>query len=278
MRLSRILAASTIGLLMLSSGIVIHATASPNWQGWDDGEFDCSTTWGDCVGPSSAWFTATATLSSSISYLDQSSGNAISIQYNPDAYLSSYDQTEALGGGYHDWFQTGIILSNSCVQFTVEVYEMGGGTHTNWNPGCFTSVSAPFLANSNGDAQYYITEWTASSGYVNEVDFGVVGGGSSGGSAYDSSYPEGSGDWYWMRSNICLCGVTATGDLQNASFSTGAGSIHITSGSDVYGITPPYDESPTYIYTAEDSNMQYGCWQNSDSTNMHQSFGLGVEC
>ncbi len=269
MRSSGILVASmAIALLkpIVSSAFVTRAYATTGWVGNDNGEVDCNST-NSCT-PNSNSVKFSTGISTTISY--SSTDGEVSFQYNPDWDTSKSYQTGA------DWFQTGIIgdKSSSCAIATVQVYDTSDGS-SDWswysNSDSCTTVSDLFTTDSNGEASWGITEDTDSSGYVNEVDFVVIGGTSGGGSYYVSAYPENGGDWYWLRSNTCWCGVAT----ETATFSAGAGTIDYTVNTpvDLYAYSPP-----TQVSTGENSNMDYGCFTGGGTSSMSQSFGLSGHC
>jgi len=143
-----------------------------------------------------------------------------------------------------------------------------GSTDFSWfyNNGNCVTLNGLF---TNG-AGWTISEYTDASGMVDEVLFAIGGGGSNGGSfAYYYYVPT---SWYWLRSNICWCGVNY-GSATFSSPTSGEMSYYWSDNSTNFGpISPPID-----IATAEDSNMQYGCFSNYQYS-MFQSFGLSGEC
>ena len=144
--------------------------------------------------------------------------------------------------------------------------------------GCFT-VNGGIL---NGGASWYINEnekaylmcgphgcitlWK-----IYRVDFQVSGGGFNGGIVSDSIYPPLSspGPWDWVRSNICWCGE----NYGTATFSSGSGTSYMGSDQKLVSEAPPI-----WIGTAENSNMNYGCFQNSGTTLISQAYGLSGHC
>ncbi|MDV3277282.1 MAG: hypothetical protein LYZ69_02300 [Nitrososphaerales archaeon] len=207
----------------------------------------------------------------------------MSLQYNPDLDASKQCQTGPWYGGA-DWFQSGIIAksSNNCAVFTIEVYNTyWGSTDWSWysNSGNCTTVSAMF----NGGAQWYISEHSnacltnCGSGFekIDSVSFYVVGGSGGGSYYYTENTPT---NWYWLRSNVCFCGVTDGGTIYNPTFTTASGTLDYKLGSGIvpgsFGIIGP----PIDIGTAEDSNMQFGCMSQVSSVYLTQSFDLTGHC
>jgi hypothetical protein len=262
---------SLVALLMVSSAFVVGVYASSSWQGNDNGEFTCHGSTIPCE-VTSGDVGMYAIGSTSITY--SSSNNEVSLQYNPDNYTSANYQTKD-SAGHATWFQTLIYGSSpSCIVFSFQVYDMDtkGLLDSDFsNGGSCTTVSGAFVANAHGDFDWSIYEYTDSSGYVNEVDYSVQGGGLGGGSASYTDHPELYGNWYWLISNSCWCGMGG----QYATFSAGSGSLYYSSNVDVYSASPP-----TQIATAEDSNMYYGCFSGFGSTTMSQSFSTSssVQC
>ena len=257
-----------IGLLLISSSFVVRVYAT-SWVGNDNGEIDCNSS-NSCT-PNSGDVRISTGISTTISYT--STDGEVSFQYNPDLVTSENYQTKN-SNGHAEWFQTGINgdKSSSCTWLSYQVYDTSTkGLDFSWfsNSGNCTTVADLFTTDSSGSASWAIQEDTDSSGYVNEVDFTVIGGTSGGGSYYVSAYPENSGDWYWLRSNVCWCGVAT----ETASFTAGAGTIDYASNVDLYSWSPP-----TTISTGENSNMDYGCFSGSGTTYMSQSFGLSGYC
>ncbi len=198
----------------------------------------------------------------------------VSLQYNPDLFLSSNTQYNA------EWFQT-LIFSNSggCASFSIEVFSTITAKLV-WradypNGGCIT-VNDGIL---NPGASWYINEHEVqvSCGFrclrweITRVDFKISGGGFNGGIASDSIFPPTSspGPWLWIRSNICWCGTNSG----TTTFSSAGGTSYMGSNVNLFSISPP-----SIISTLENSNMQYGCFKNSGTTLMSQSYGLSGHC
>jgi hypothetical protein len=260
MRLSLALfSASMICTLLISSGFLLRADAT-NWVGWDNGEFDCSNTT-TCV-PQSSYVYTESVLSSSMTQ----NTSVVSLQYNPDWDTSKNHQT--VNSYLHaEWFQSGIIAYTSgCVKYTYQVYDTVALSQDVSVVTSCQSVTGIFTADSSGDATWSIYEDTDSNGFINELDFGVLGGGSGATSYYYSLYPENVGYWFWLRSNTCLCGA---GLIYNVGFLSGTGTMYqgIGVNYNLYSISPPIDRG-----TGENSNMQYGCWSGSGTRYMSQSF------
>jgi hypothetical protein len=185
------------------------------------------------------------------------------------------------------WFQAGILAkgSNNCIEFTIQIYDSNGNTigpggqvisdtPEFWTTSCYT-VAGAFLYSDSTDygAVWYISEATDSSGYVDDVCFYVDGGGYSGygesGSVCEDPITYYSVDDYWLRSNLCMCGVS-TG---STTYTGGAGIIYIDSSPDMYVKSPPVD-----ISTQENSNMTYGCFSGNGTDEQYQYFGLSDSC
>jgi hypothetical protein len=109
---------------------------------------------------------------------------------------------------------------------------------------------------------------------IDSVSFSVVGG--SGGGSYHVTENTPT-NWYWLRSNVCFCGVTDNGNVYNPTFTTAYGKLDYIIGSGIWSgfgiIGPPID-----IGTAENSNMQYGCMSQPSSGHLTQSFDLTGHC
>jgi hypothetical protein len=274
-----VIGASLMGFLLVSSAFAAHVNATTNYEGSDDAEFDCTHNYSVDCPIYSGYVIGEAIVSTSVTY--SPSKSFVSLQYNPDESISNSYQTKDYQGG-RNWFQTGVLgnYTASCVLFTTQIYDLTyGGLINDWfsNSGNCYSVTGLFHGSSGGDATWEITEYTDSSGYVNEVDYFAEGAGSGYGSYSATLHPETYfspyGDFLWLRSNLCWCGVSGTGNTANADFTAGAGYLYAESGGTLYALNPPI-----YIETAENSNMEYGCFSGNGTSNMDQSFGLSGIC
>jgi len=284
------MAASVLGLLLMS-GVFFNIAQATNYVGRYDGEWDTCTTWGTCRMDSgeSAINMYVGCDSSSCSNLTYSSDSTFtSLQYNPDEDISNSYQIKD-SDNYQMWFQTAILAkgSNNCIEFTIQIYDDGGNTVGDggivlpsgdspefWTSSCYTVDGAFLYSDSTYNAAVWSdTEYTNSNGYVDDVCFYVDGGGYSGygdsGTKCEDPITYYSVDDYWLRSNLCLCGV----DSGNTTFTGGAGQMYINSDIDMYTISPPIDPS-----TKENSNMEYGCFTGNGSNEQYQYFGLSDEC
>lgn len=276
MRLSlSVLCSSLLGLLLVSTIFVgvVHATVS---VGNDDAEFGFPSSISSS--PVAANVQAQAIVSSTIEY---TGGNGyVSLQYNPDEVASQDYQTGPWYGG-NDWFQTGIIgaSSSNCAVFTIQVYNMFWGT-TDWswysNGDTCQTVGAMFNAGATWSIDEYTNVNNEINGKIFAVSFSVVGGSGGGSYSYTENTPT---SWYWLRSNICLCGT----DYQTADFTAGAGTLSYIirpNCSTCVFIAPPFGviPSPVYIETGENSNMNYGCVTTVSSVELTQAFGLSGAC
>jgi hypothetical protein len=271
-----LLFASTLAFLLVSSALVIGASAQTAWYSSDNGEFDCSNSTYPCY-LSDGYMNVEAYISTKINTYNN--GSQFSLQYNPDEDTSVSYQTHDSSGNAQ-WFQTWILGSgSSCVIFGMEVYDTSTGAqqpswHSN-NDSC-TDEHGIFYSG----AYWYISEYTGSGStadYVVEVDYTVQATtGSPLGYYTYAVYPQnyGTGDFYWLRSNTCWCG-TNNDPMGSVDFTSGAGTLYSYSGSNVYSINPP-----TVVATKEVSDMYYGCWSNSGTTDMSQSFSTSssVQC
>lgn len=274
-----LVAATAIGLLLVTSSLVVGAHASTNWIGNDNGEFDTCNAYGTCRLNANS-VTIDMKLTASMTY---SNGGDMSLQYNPDKDISYSYQTKDNNNNPY-WFQTGILatLSNNCVVFTYQVYNMnaGGNYVDHWfsnSQNCYT-VSGLFTYSSGTGAEWEISEYTDQSGYVDDACFSASGGGSSGGTTGtvcvdpETNLPPNNGYWYWLRSNSCLCGVSGNTPVNFTGASSGTLDIK-SGGINEYAKAPPIDVS-----TAEDGNMDYGCFNGNGTTILSQSFGLSGHC
>ncbi len=269
--------ACAIGLLLVSSAFVAKAMAWPASDGFyygnGDGEFDCSST-NDCIITSGDAYIS-SDLSSNMAGTVGSSGetgyDTFTLQYNPDVSESNSYQTNA------DWLQFSIAEDFQVSPPAIIYYFYVANTNTGAlvaekdDSGSGTQVTGALTSG----APYNIDEWTDSSGYVDEITWSVNGGGSGAGGTSGSFYPETYGDWYWLRSNPCWCGMNNL----TADFSSGSGTMYAGSSNDLTN----YWGSPSYVGTAESSNMYYGCWSEYSSgiaTYWDQSFSYSssVQC
>ena len=156
---------------------------------------------------------------------------------------------------------------NGCVILTMEVWNTTNGQlfHPWFYPtsGC---VTEKYILTNHGS--WGITEWVnyPNSDNIIEVDFLLSGGNHGAYFQYTMTPPT---NWVWLRSNICWCG-TGGG---NATFSSASGESSVYSNLDIYAVNPPID-----VLTAENSNMQYGCFTQSGTEVMNQNFGLMGMC
>lgn len=251
---------SMLGLLLISSVFAIHANASNAWIGNDNGEFATSSC--QSCKFTNGYVAFYSYSSSSMSY--SSSTGYVSIQYNQDWDTDlSYQPAPYYYGGT-DWVQAVFDgdSSNNCLGVAMEVINQAWGWNDYFwqynNNVCGTHESGMF---SSG-AQWYIAEFTSSSGKINEVSYSVQGG-----TWNYVLYPP--VNWYWLRSQICWCGGYS-GDY--ATFHSGSGTLDYYAGQggsvNTYSIGPPSDRG-----TGEDSNMGWSCFVNSGTTFMYQSFG-----
>lgn len=269
-----------LALLFISLSLVLPAAAATGYIGNDDAEFGFPSSL--CASPIGGNMAMTASLQSNMVYT--SGDGQMSLQYNPDLDASKQCQTGEWYGGT-DWFQSGMIAqsSNNCAIFTIEVYNSINpfGPVWSWysNSGNCTTVGAMF----NSGAQWYMSEYlnaclTNCGGTFEKIDavsFYVIGGSGGGSYYYTENTPE---NWYWLRSNICWCGVTDNGNIYNPTFTTASGTLdyntNSVSGVPSFGIIGP----PIDIGTAENSNMEYGCMSQLSSTHLTQGFGLTGYC
>ena len=285
-----LLVATLLGLL-LSSGVFFNVVHATNYVGNDDGEWDTCTTYGTCrlvngFSNIEMYMGCYGTSCSNLTY--SSNTTPTSLQYNPDGDISrGYQTTDS--SGYPMWFQAAILAqgSNNCIQFTVQIYDTNGDTigpggivlpgsssPQFWTTGCYT-VAGAFLysTSTNNGAVWYISESTDSNGYVSDVCFYVIGGGYSGGGSTgtvcENPISYYSVHNYWLRPNLCLCGV----NNGSTNYTGGTGTIYIASSTNMYVISPPVD-----IMTAENSNMEYGCFSGSGTNEPYQNFGLSGAC
>ncbi len=238
--------------MLLFTPVLASTAYATQWVGNDNGEFGFSCCAGEKL--SSGWVEVYASLSQSMSYT--SPNGDMSLQYNPDKVTSQNYQTNG------DAFQAGIggQSSTSGSIFLVEVFDSSGGLVWYYIPNQLTTVKGMF----NQDASWEMSEDTNSGGYIMAVSFNLLGGGSGAGSSGTTVYPP--TNWYWLRSNVYWCGSDNNGE--SATFTSGAGTLTYYSSVNLDAIGPPI-----YIGTQENSNMIYGCLQNSGTTDMYQSFG-----
>jgi hypothetical protein len=185
-------------------------------------------------------------------------GNLTSLQYNPDYAQSFWYQNSA------DWFQTGIISdSNGCAIFTIQVYNLITGLE-GYNTYYPSNGCASVFGILRAEAGWYIRE-DMTNNVITDVYFELWG---FGGYPYSTTiYPL--HNWIWIRSNMCWCGT----DLGSTTFTTAGGTLYYTSNQHLVTEDPPVQ-----ISTAENSNMQYGCFQNAGTTMMYQSYDLSGHC
>ncbi len=272
-----LIAASAMGLLLVSSSFVLGAHASTNWIGNDNGEFDSCNAWGTCRIYNGGVYIEMQ-LGASMTY---SNGGTMSLQYNPDKDISySYQVKDQFN--HPLWFQTAVLAqsSDNCVIFTYQVYNMDSATQEDhWfsnSENCYT-VSGLFTYGSGTGAVWTAQEYTDSSGYVNDACFTASGGGSGGGSTGticidpETNLAPNNGYWLWLRSNACLCGLQGNTPV---TFTAGSGSMYAVPASNyIYAKAPP-----SHISTGEDGNMDYGCFSGNGTTTLTQSFGLSGHC
>jgi hypothetical protein len=228
-----LIGASLIALLLLSSSLVVYVNALTNWEGNDNGEFDCENSYAVCP-LDSGYVVGASLLSSSITYAHSSGNVNVTFQYNPDYDLSDSYQTKVLHTDDPMYIQAGIVGNgtNDCIiggWFISELVEYTNVKSEESNGNTCSTLTGLFTANSNGASDWGITEYTNSTGYINEVYTSASAGGScsSDCSFSWSSNPIAYGyGLLWLRSNLCWCGFSHN----TTSFDTGAGTFEIESG------------------------------------------------
>lgn len=277
MQRSTIVWSAVLALLFMSLAVILPVAAATQYEGNDNFEFGYTS--GICGhGIPGNSDTSTATLQSTMQYNTGDPSDFISLQYNPDKDASLQCQTGPWYGG-NDWFQSGIIgaSKNNCGIFTIEVYNIqynNGSPDWSWNSngGSCTTINKIFLSG----AQWSVSENTyacltnCGSNFekISSVSFSLVGASGGGSYYYTENTPL---NWYWLRSNICWCGVTESNTVYNPTFTGGNGVLNDV-GPNINIIGPPVD-----IETAENSNMLYTCPSQSGNT-ITQAFLLTYSC
>lgn len=252
---------SFTSLIAISLLLLPSASASGAWAGNDNGEFQNKGGTPNNNG-------IEAYLGNQpLRYHNSPPYNTTSLQYNPD-----YALTFVNNGGA--WEQAGIIGQGDanggnglgCSVFTVQIWDLFFSNDLLWyqnvpNSGC-NSTPLIFTAYSG----WYITEYV-SSNLITSIYFELW---PFGGSIYSTTiYPPQNQQYLWTRSNVCWCGVGGG----STTYTIAGGTIYYTSNLHFETFSPP-----TQISTREDSNMEYGCFNNADSTLMYQSYGLSGHC
>lgn len=269
---------AVLALLFLSLSVILPVAAATQYEGNDNFEFGCPS--GLCgYGIPGQSISSTATLQSQLVYSSgdpEPKGPYVSLQYNPDKDASLQCQTGEWYRG-HDWFQSIIFgaRSSNCGIFSIEVYNSVYGEPWSWysNGGGCTTVSNIFLSGARWEISEYtyacLTNCGSNFEKIASVSFSLVGG-SGGGSYYlTENTPL---NWYWLRSNVCWCGITWQNTVYNPTFSNGNGVLNYGVNSNIGIIGPPID-----IGTAENSNMLYTCPSQSGNT-ITQAFELSYHC
>ncbi len=261
---------------MLLIPTFFHPVAATAWVGNDDGEFG----WYTLPTATGEWYNGiAATISNNLAWNNYpctvnnspSTCNQISLQFNPDLDQSASSDN-------NQWFQTGQVSdSNSCALDTVQVYNTTSGANLYYwsypQTGC---VNQPGILNANsnscGCANWAIdVDMQSNNLAINEVNFEFCGTGCGGPPGPSTqSWLDSASPWKWVNSNECWCGVNR-GSVQ---FTSGAGDVYadtICCGQ-LTGLAPPTD-----IATAENSNMQYGCW-SAVGIEIYQPYGLSGSC
>jgi hypothetical protein len=204
-----------------------------------------------------------ATLSQKLVFTEPES--TISLQYNPDEEASYL---------YNDqWFQSSISAnSGDCFQFTIQIYRVLGSIL--WSSYLPSPTECYVISDGLNSGSVWVIDEIVTGNYISSVFFSVTNpsGFRVSGTINAPSQVIGGrqGEGYeWLKSNSCWCGV----DTHNADFTSGAGSFVYSSNTVLYQISPP-----SWIGTAESSNMEYGCMAGSGTYLMTQSFGLTGAC
>ena len=234
----------------------VHAT---QWVGNDNGEFESSNGWPTYMAVRAD---ITAQLSSSTPQ------NSISLQYNPDRDYSFCCQR------WGDWFQAGIIsdLYGNCPSFTLQVYDTFSDPADpnydfDWRTD-FPAAGAPCQQVSGltaAGASWYVEE-DVGNNQISQVYFDIRGTGCC--TMNRILYPQ-TPFWYWLKSNVCWCGVSGV----STTFTNGYGSLTYSSDKNFRNIDPPVDLS-----TTENSNMPYTQFSGVGTTSMSQLFGWPPPC
>ncbi len=246
----RLITTSVLVQLMVLSLLLISPAHATKWVGNDDGEWQTN-------GFPSYVFVQDS-FNTNMHWTASPPLNYVSLQYNPDFWTSFYNQYFA------HWFQTIIFSSpNGCASFSIEIYSTispGLIWRTDYpGQGCLT-VNQILATN----AIWYIQE-DVSNNHITDVQFSV------------SNYPNymsrtlypPNNNYIWLRSNVCWCGTNGG----TTTFDSAGGINYVGSNKNVVPIDPPVT-----VATAENSNMQYGCWRNPNTLGMYQTFGLNGHC
>ena len=207
----------------------------------------------------------------------QTQNNWMSFQYNPDWDTSKYQQHESCCAVTDDWFQTAIIDQKptvsdpNCVLLTIQVYDTSLDSVDNAanldGRADFPSASSCYTVSDilSAGSTWYIDELVDSGqDRIVEVLYGVSPGTGGTGLQY-SLFPPYSDYWFWLRSNICWCGVSGYADPH---FTSAYGTNALHSDKNLWSIDPPID-----LATAENSNMPYTQFTGAGTTSMSQMFG-----
>lgn len=192
--------------------------------------------------------------------------NAISIQYNPDAYAVYQDCKQGLNSC--NWVQAGYIVDqNGCYDFTIQVYNiLTGDIVFLWEPEPYSCES---FSGAQAGVHVFINENVGSNKYISSITFTIE--------YFIGTYPHlilvykynvsvsvpQSTSNYWYKSDLVILGT----NYGNAQFHSGSGAFAYDSN------VPIYMSTVNETYTGEQSNMIYGCPIQEDLYLYAQTFG-----